>query len=633
MYNLGIYLLILLLILDISTSGILFDYRLRCPDTAEKWRENKNSYICHGDTEYHCMHDQHGRYVVFCASSIWIQPDYCPEFNAKASLIDVILCQGAVDGCPGNVYLSNTVYQYPSCFRTVIRSTTTTPVSDNRTVTRLTKLRYTTTMQTKLGNEEKRDLTVSTGVILGIVSGIILPILVFLVIIFLLRRKRQKTYKEENKSYVNYSKPDYLKKEGTEISDSETTPCLEDSTKENDEEPRKEETFVVPRLYDDGVEILREKGFIIIVGGSGSGKTTLANHILKDKFKGSHVLHMKPKQTTIPEIKSDKDVIVVWDNCFGIWKDCELEENVKTDVRNTIISLIDRCKDRKNHKAIICMDLPSYEKYFIDKFKDCIVNLSENYEFVIERERFKNMFDRGIYVGHISNDVGFPLLVKLIVEHHMPNEQTKDFMKKPITKLIENFDDLSKNERDVYVTLVYALCNTPSLNQKHMNWKNWTKLKVECQSKDKNKNNPQQECKDINNPHQETKDKDNSNQQQENSDKDNIDPQQESTDRGRTGEYGQLEEAKHPSKDSNAIYKKSNCIEMNSSLIKYLEKTENPNVFRFRHHFLARLLLRYHLENVGSKGILEVGNEEIRSVVEKLQSSLSKLKPDQLGAS
>ncbi|XP_062611127.1 uncharacterized protein LOC134272975 [Saccostrea cucullata] len=142
MYNTYIH-LILLFNLDILTSGILFEYRLRCPDTADKWRENSDSYICHGDRVYHCMQDQDGRYVVFCASSIWIQPDYCPEFNAKASLIDVILCQGAVEGCPGNIYLSNTVYQYPSCFRTLIRSTTPSPSSDNRTVTRITELRYT----------------------------------------------------------------------------------------------------------------------------------------------------------------------------------------------------------------------------------------------------------------------------------------------------------------------------------------------------------------------------------------------------------------------------------------------------------------------------------------------------------
>ncbi|XP_062592834.1 uncharacterized protein LOC134254326 [Saccostrea cucullata] len=564
------HLLILLLNLETLTSSILFEYRLRCPDTAEKWRQNSEKYVCHGDKVYHCMQDQDGRYVVFCASPFWIQPDYCPEFNVKSSQIEVILCPGETEKCPDSDYLSNTVYQYPSCFRTVSRSTTPTPVSDNGTITRVTKLRYTTTGQSNSGNEEKRDFTVSSGVILGIVSGIILPILVFhLLIIFILRRKRQKTYKKENKSCVNYSKPDYLKKEETEISDSETTPCLEDSTKGTDEEPRKEETFVVPRLYEDAVKILRDKGFLIIVGGSGSGKTTLANHILKEKFKGSHVLHMKPKQTTIPEIKSDRDVIVVWDDCFGIWKDCELEENVKTNVRNTIISLIDRCKDGKNHKAIFCIDLSFDEKFFIDKFEKNIVNLSENYESCFERDRFKSMFNRGIYIGHISRDVGFPLLVKLIVEHHIPNEQTEDFVKIPITKLTKNFHDLSKNERDVYVTLVYALCNTPSVNQKHINWKNWTKLKVECQSKDTDESNPQQECKDINNlqqesqdkdninnPQQESIDKDNSHQQQESSDKDNIDPQQESTDRGLTGEYGQLEETKHPSKDSNAIYKK-----------------------------------------------------------------------------
>ncbi|XP_061190989.1 uncharacterized protein LOC133199134 [Saccostrea echinata] len=486
-----IYLLILLLQIDRTTYGILFEYRLRCPDTAEKWRENTKNYICHGDTVYHCMQDQDGHYVVFCAPTIWIQPDYCPEFNAKASLIDVILCQGATEKCPESVYLSNTVYQYPSCFRIVIR----------------------TTGQTKLGNEEQRTEQ---------------SILKHIVIYFA-------------------------------------------------------ETVVPPRLYENAVSLLKETGFIIIGGGPGSGKTTLANYIVKEEFMDYNVHVMKPKQTKLPELTSDKGDVVVWDDCFGIWNVCDLEENLKTDIRNTIISLIDRCKGKENHKAMICIDSFFDEKQLIVKFKSNFVNISENYEFLTEREHLVNRLDRRIYVGNISEDVGFPLLVQLIAENYCQIEKSEEFMKNPILKLNENFCDLFKNERDVYVTLVYVLCNTPSVDQGDINWTSWTKLRDECESKDDDYNNPQQE---------------------------------------KNNEYSQSREANQLPRTSYFIYRNPKCIKMNTTLTKYLENTENQDVFRFRHHFLARLLLRYHLEKVGNKGILEVGNEEIKSVVKKIQSSL-----------
>lgn len=63
------------------TSGVLFEYRLRCPDTSAKWKENSDRYICGDGTVYHCMQDQEGRYVVFCAASIWVQPGTVHMYN------------------------------------------------------------------------------------------------------------------------------------------------------------------------------------------------------------------------------------------------------------------------------------------------------------------------------------------------------------------------------------------------------------------------------------------------------------------------------------------------------------------------------------------------------------------------
>ncbi|XP_062611129.1 uncharacterized protein LOC134272978 [Saccostrea cucullata] len=305
--------------------------------------------------------------------------------------------------------------------------------------------------------------------------------------------------------------------------------------------------------------------------------------MVKENFTGFTVNYMKPKQTTLPELTNDQGNVVVWDDCFGIWNVCNLEENERANVRNTVMNLIDNCKNKENHKAIICIDSTFVEKQLKDEIRRNIFNLSEAYRTQLSRERFRNMFDRRIYFSNISEDVGFPLLVKLIVEDHCPIEQTEEFMKNPIPKLNENFHDLFQKDRDMYVTLVYVLCNTPSVNQREIDWKAWVKLRDECASKDDGSNNQQQK---------------------------------------RSYEYSQLEEAKNLAKGRNLIYKNPKCIELNSTLLKYLEKTENQDVFAFRHHFLAQLLLCFHNEKVGSNGILEVANEEIKSVVKRLQSSI-----------
>jgi hypothetical protein len=65
----------------ILTPGISFEYQLRCPHNQKDWEERSGRYICDGDKVYHCMQDQEGRYVTFCAKDIWIEPGMCFDLH------------------------------------------------------------------------------------------------------------------------------------------------------------------------------------------------------------------------------------------------------------------------------------------------------------------------------------------------------------------------------------------------------------------------------------------------------------------------------------------------------------------------------------------------------------------------
>ena len=78
------------------TSCVLFEYRLRCPDTSAKWKENSDRYICGDGTVYHCMQDQEGRYVVFCAASIWVQPGTVTHVHHDVYVCMIIQCEKIV---------------------------------------------------------------------------------------------------------------------------------------------------------------------------------------------------------------------------------------------------------------------------------------------------------------------------------------------------------------------------------------------------------------------------------------------------------------------------------------------------------------------------------------------------------
>ncbi|XP_061188569.1 uncharacterized protein LOC133196726 [Saccostrea echinata] len=301
---------------------------------------------------------------------------------------------------------------------------------------------------------------------------------------------------------------------------------------------------------------------------------------------------MKPKQTELPELSINKGEVVLWDDCFGIWNICDLEEKMKVGVRNTILDLIDRCKNKENY-AIICIDSFFDESGMFDQLGKTVISLTENYDSFYEREKVCRSFDKKIYVKEVSKEVGFPLLIALILEHHCPIEKAEDFMKNPIEYLRSNFNNLYKNGKNLYVTLVYVLCNSPSVNLKEIRWRKWKKLREEFQKSKDGENNISQQRK--------------------------------------SNQDCQGEEDDLLSDDSMIISSNPKGIEMNTTLAKYLVKTEDPNVYAFRHHFLAHLFLCHHVEKVGNQGILEVGNDEIRSIVKKLQPPLFNSTPVQSG--
>ncbi|XP_062570518.1 uncharacterized protein LOC134232550 isoform X2 [Saccostrea cucullata] len=94
-----------------SIGIIAYEYRRRCPNTEDAWRQREEGYICPAPTKYHCMLTEEGNTVEFCNEITWIEGDYCPMLNLKTGSIDVRLCpENAL--YPSGHYLSNTVYKY-----------------------------------------------------------------------------------------------------------------------------------------------------------------------------------------------------------------------------------------------------------------------------------------------------------------------------------------------------------------------------------------------------------------------------------------------------------------------------------------------------------------------------------------
>nr|XP_034314446.1 uncharacterized protein LOC117684829 [Crassostrea gigas] len=140
----------------------------RCSFNKTVYEEDRDSFNCRSSINvYHCIQNERNRSGEICIQPVWVQPNYCPEYNTGANTLDTVPCNVSTTGsCPRALFLSNEVYKYPVCL--------------NKTFTG--------------GKEVSKESTSSTpGIYIGIaVSLFILTAFISIcIIVFCFRRKRQ----------------------------------------------------------------------------------------------------------------------------------------------------------------------------------------------------------------------------------------------------------------------------------------------------------------------------------------------------------------------------------------------------------------------------------------------------------
>ncbi|XP_065941830.1 uncharacterized protein [Magallana gigas] len=97
----------------------MFNYKLRkgpCAFEESVWKQDAVSLQCSSPgNDYHCVSDENNRLVELCIQHIWVDPNYCPEYNTGANTLDTVPCNVSTGSCPDVLFLSNEVYKYPAC--------------------------------------------------------------------------------------------------------------------------------------------------------------------------------------------------------------------------------------------------------------------------------------------------------------------------------------------------------------------------------------------------------------------------------------------------------------------------------------------------------------------------------------
>uniref|UniRef100_A0A8W8N296 Novel STAND NTPase 3 domain-containing protein n=1 Tax=Magallana gigas TaxID=29159 RepID=A0A8W8N296_MAGGI len=87
-----------------------------CSFNQTVYEEEKDSFNCQGSINvYHCIQNERNRSGEICIQSVWVQPNYCPEYNTGANTLDTVPCNVSTGSCPDVLFQSNEVYKYPVC--------------------------------------------------------------------------------------------------------------------------------------------------------------------------------------------------------------------------------------------------------------------------------------------------------------------------------------------------------------------------------------------------------------------------------------------------------------------------------------------------------------------------------------
>ncbi|XP_022301521.2 uncharacterized protein LOC111109619 [Crassostrea virginica] len=249
---------------------------------------------CNDPDRYHCLNDEFSRPGWICADPIWVEADWCPKYNTTTKKITEVKCYGS--NCPTSIYLSSRSHLYEDC-RSEVKTSTKFPFSSTQ-------------------SPNNGSASVSIGVLLGLIFGILGLLLVTFSFIFYYRRKKKS--KSESRDPEE-------RKAMLDISESDNKTALGRSCR-----------------------ALRTERFVVITGIQGAGKTFLAER-LYEKCIDCEKVWIRQLNQFPEEYDQHGRISYFLDDLFY---ELQSEEEVK-EVKNKIDTLYERTVVKGNGQIIL----------------------------------------------------------------------------------------------------------------------------------------------------------------------------------------------------------------------------------------------------------------------------------------
>ena len=350
----------------------------------------------------------------------------------------------------------------------------------------------------------------------------------------------------------------------------------------------------------------------------------MANYIARSSFSDYKIVNMASKAEETPRIHGDRSLII-WDDCFGLWR---MSKEIDTPVFENLRRVIKLTKDNsKEILVIICVDtFYVSDNLYKDWSENCnVFNLDKIYETQLDKERFIECYTEYFRPGRVTQDVGFPLLIDLVHAGFCPRADSDKFLEDPSTYIYNDLDRLCKDDCDGYVTLIYAVCKSSTINLKNFNEEHWGKLKAVCCSKkiESNKTELGYKTEVVS----DEKLKQRGEEEPLDPNIDNYHPNKQDVALGcKTKSLEALEEGNSNIlnflRRKKKVFTSSKCDleEVSKTLSRYLIETKRNFIFRFRHHYLAECVLKFHMEHFGTDTMLKTATTEFKTEIKHFEN-------------